>query len=117
VKKTNATLFVLILVTFMTMLPLLAKSYRFELPRDTSLNGVSLNAGVYKLKINSTQTKAEIYGRGKLAVAARVEIKPLGNATGDTVLINKHGTISEYRSDRERIRFVSEASQNLSSGN
>lgn len=116
-KKTNATLFVLILVTFMTMLPLLAKSYRFELPRDTSLNGVSLNAGVYKLKINSTQTKAEIYGRGRLAVAARVEIKPLGNATGDTVLINKHGTISEYRSDRERIRFVSEASQNLSSGN
>jgi hypothetical protein len=101
----------------MTMLPLLAKSYRFELPRDTVLNGVSLNAGVYKLEVNSTQTKAEIYGRGRLAVSARVEVKPLGSATGETVLINKHGAIAEYRSNRERIRFVSEDSQNLSSGN
>ena len=115
-NRKSTTLVTLLLVSFMAVLPLLGKTYRFELPRDTALNGVNLDAGVYQLKLNSTLTKAEIYERGKLAVTAQVEVKPLGNSTKDTILISRNGALSEYRSEREKICFVNTASQDLSSG-
>jgi hypothetical protein len=100
----------------MSLFPLIAKSYKFELSKETSLNGVSLDTGIYRLKLNPTRTKAEIWDRGKLAVTARVEVEPLGNSTKNTVLIDKTGTLSEYRSQREKIRFVDAVPNNLHSG-
>jgi hypothetical protein len=100
----------------MTLFPLLAKTYEFELSKATSLNGVNLDAGVYKLKLNSTLTKAEIWDRGKLAVTARVEVKPLRSSTRNTVLIDKTGTLSEYRSNKEKIRFHKAVSDDVQSG-
>ncbi len=113
-RKMHSKILFLVLVGFMNLYPLLGKSYRFELAKTTALNGVELRAGMYKLELNSTQTKAEIYENGKLAVTARVNVQPLGNSTRDTVLIGKDGTLSEYRSSKEKIRFIDESSQRSS---
>ena len=115
-KSRRSKVLVPVLVSFMTLFPLFAKSYKFELTREASLNGVSLDAGVYRLKLNSTRTKAEIWKRGKLAVRARVDVTPLGISTKNTVLVDKTGNLSEYRSDRDKIRFVHPISENLLSG-
>jgi hypothetical protein len=111
VRNVKIRILVVTAVSLMTLFPLFGKTYQFELPRATALNGVSLGPGVYKLELNSTRTKAEIFSRGKLAVATQVEVKPLGSATRDTVLIGKTGDLSEYRSSHERILFLSNAPQ------
>lgn len=80
--KRNTMALVFFLVSFMTLFPLLGKTYRFELPKTTALNGVDLRAGTYELKLNSTQTKAQIYKNGKLAVTAQTEVTPLGISLG-----------------------------------
>jgi len=116
VRKVHTKVLVLFFVSCLTLFPLLGKTYRFELVKTTALNGVDLRAGIYTLEINSTQTRAEIYNRGKLAVTAQVEVKPLGNSTRETVLIGRDGTLSEYRSSREKILFVNASSQALPSG-
>jgi len=100
----------------MTLFPLFGKAYEFELAKATTLNGVKLDPGIYKLTLNSPQTKAEIWAGSRLTATARVEVKPLGNSTKNTIVIRKNGTLSEYRSEREKIRFTDSASQNLSSG-
>lgn len=96
---------VYMLVGALLAAPLWAKSARFELTQDATLNGVTLEAGKYKIEING-ENEAHIFSNGNLIVKANCEVKPLGNSIANSVRQNSDGELLEVRLKKERVVFT-----------
>jgi hypothetical protein len=95
----------------MTAGPLLGKAHQVELLKASTINGVELGAGIYKLEING-DNEAELYRDGELLLKAKVEVKPLGGSIPNSVRQMADGTIKEIRLKNERVVFADSAPTN-----
>jgi len=104
-KKLTTLLFALVLGLVVLPSALNAKDHRVEFPSKAIVNGTELDAGRYKVRLISEDT-AEFYSGKNLVATAKVEIKPIGNATPNSISMKRDGRLVEIRLDNERVVLV-----------
>ena len=104
---TKVTTLLLVLILGLIVLPsgMFAKDHRVEFPSKAVVNGTELEAGKYKLRLTSEDT-AEFYSGKELLATSKVEIKPIGTATPNSVSIKRDGRLVEIRLKNERIVLI-----------
>jgi hypothetical protein len=82
-----------------------SENHKFKVTLTTSLNGVELKPGTYRLNLNG-ENEAQIYKGRKLLVTAEVETVPLAKATPNSLVQKTTGELKEIRLEKERIVFL-----------
>ena len=103
-KKFFATALAVALIATLATGPVWAKSEKFTLVDTSSLNGVQLEPGRYKINLNGDD-EAEIYRRGKLIMTARVAVHPLENEQPHSYA-HSSGKITEIRLKNQKVIFL-----------
>lgn len=104
-RKLNLFIAVIALVSLVAASSLQAETHRFTLSREAQLNGTALKAGAYKLELNGSG-EAVLYRNGDLVAKARVEVKPNGNSTANSVVTGANGELQEIRLKHKVVVFV-----------
>ena len=106
-----------LLIAFLTIAVMMgvafSNTYKVEMLRAATVNGVELKPGNYKLSLSDGST-AEIYKGKKLMVTATVEVQPLGGSTPGSVSQGIDGKVREIRLKSEKVIFVDSASAHKS---
>lgn len=95
-----------ILLAAVVAAPTLAETYKFELNRESNINGVVLEAGRYKLEVNENG-EAAVYNGKDLVTQARVELKPRPkHVQAGSVVTDRDGNLVELRTKKHVIVFL-----------
>lgn len=99
--------FLVILVCLALLIPSTAfgKTHRVQFMSDAVINGTTLDAGKYKMELNG-DNEALFYSGKEVIAKATVEVKPIGDATPNSVAQKSDGTVIEIRLKNERIVLV-----------
>jgi len=84
-----------------------AQSRNFELYRDATINGATLEAGkTYRMELNG-DTEALIYRNKTLVATAQVEVKPLtAGQNPNSVSLGSDGTLLAIRTKNKMVIFA-----------
>ncbi len=104
-RKLFATVLTIALLAGLAAAPAWAKTHKFKLLRDGSINGVMLEAGSYKLELDG-ENEAVITRNGDTIVKAKVEVRNLSGVRPNSVLTDGNGSIREIRFDKTVVVFV-----------
>jgi hypothetical protein len=105
-RRLFTTIVAVALVAALAASPVLAKTHSFTLNQDSKINGVSLDAGKYKLELNG-DTEAHIYKGRELVAKAPVNVKDLSNgSTRASVLCDAEGNVLEIRLKDQVVVFA-----------
>jgi hypothetical protein len=105
VRKMLYLVIVLVLSAGLVMASAVGKTHRVEFATKAIINGVELEPGQYRMKVDEADV-AEFYSGRTLVAKAKVEIQPIGSAVPNSVSQRVDGQVVEIRLRSERVVLV-----------
>jgi len=105
VKKVLYLSIVLALSVGIVMASAAGKTHRVEFVTKTVVNGVELEPGQYRMKVDEGHV-AEFYSGRTLVAKAKIEIQPLAGALPNSISQKADGQLVEIRLKNEKVVLV-----------
>jgi hypothetical protein len=102
-NRQAAIILCLTLIGTLTAFPLLGKTHQFQIVEKTSLCGVELEPGYYKLKLS--EDVAGIYLGNRLLLTAKVRTEQMRGETPNSCRCFQN-ILTEVRMDTEKVVFL-----------
>ncbi len=103
-RKLLVTAFVVALTAAVFSTSAFAATHKFTLTRESTLSGIQLEKGKYKLELNGTE--ATITQKGRVVATAQVEIRDAKPANPGSVLVSADGALKEIRLKNQVVVFA-----------
>jgi hypothetical protein len=103
--KKLSVLVILLCLALLVPSTAFGKTHRVQFMSDAVINGTTVDAGRYKMELNG-DNEALFYSGKDLIAKAKVEVKPIGNSTPNSVAQKADGTVIEIRLKNEKVVLV-----------
>ena len=103
-RKLLVTAFVIVLTAAVFSTSAFAATYKFTLTRKSTLSGIQLEKGKYKLELNGME--ATITQKGRVVAKVQVEIRDAKPVNPGSVLVSADGTLKEIRLKNQVVVFA-----------
>jgi len=103
-RKLLVTAFVVALTAAVFSTSAFAATHKFTLTRESTLSGIQLEKGKYKLELNGLE--ATIIQNGRTVATAQVEIRDTKPVNPGSVLVSADGTLKEIRLKNQVVVFA-----------
>lgn len=103
-RKLLVTAFVVALTAAVFSTSAVAATHKFTLSRESTVSGIQLEKGKYKLELEGTQ--ATIIQKNQVVATAQVEIRDTKPANPGSVLVDADGNLKEIRLKNQVVVFT-----------